>query len=240
MYGESKQSVACFPHSRARLRVRGEAAADSEDVAVRVANMHLADMPRHVCGRPGDFQVLIDTATVDGIDIVDPDGHPDALVDRVVADGTEGRCDGAPPPATLAALAQQDFAVAGMDTAEVRWLTPIPALLPPQPLEPGQALLEVRDVENGRHPPCFPLHPRRSCRSISAWHPSRKRPFAEFTDPGTRPVRVNCRTNQRHPLPNELSTRVPRPDLVPCLSTERRSAGNKGEGERCRGIGATG
>ncbi len=54
--------------------------ADSEDVTVRVAYMHLADTPRLVGGRPGDLDTLFKTVLVDGIDVVDPDRHPDAMV----------------------------------------------------------------------------------------------------------------------------------------------------------------
>jgi hypothetical protein len=64
-------------------------AADSEDVAVRMPDMHLPDVPRHIGWGPGDFEALIDAAAMDFVDIIDPDRHPYSLVAFFVTFRTE-------------------------------------------------------------------------------------------------------------------------------------------------------
>src|SRR5262249_12842767 len=53
---------------------------------------------------------------------------------------------------------EEDLALAGADTPECRGTAPVPALLPAQLLEPGEALHDVRDVEDRRQP--FRMHDR--------------------------------------------------------------------------------
>src|SRR5262249_57836237 len=63
--------------------------------------------------------------------------------------------------AALGALTEEDLALPGADGAEGGRTSPVPALLPAELLEPGEALHDVRDVqdrrqplrEHGRHPP---------------------------------------------------------------------------------------
>jgi hypothetical protein len=62
---------------------------DSEDVAIRVTHVHLADAPWHIGRRPGDVEILLQALPMDGVDIVHPDRHPDANVGGFVAVGTE-------------------------------------------------------------------------------------------------------------------------------------------------------
>jgi len=55
-------------------------AADAEDVAVGVADVHFADIPFHVGRWKGHIESLVQTTLVDGVNVVDPDRHPDALI----------------------------------------------------------------------------------------------------------------------------------------------------------------
>src|SRR5438552_5309587 len=48
------------------------AAADSENVPVRVADVHLAGVPRHVGRRPGDIEALLNAALVNHVNVVNP------------------------------------------------------------------------------------------------------------------------------------------------------------------------
>ena len=55
-------------------------------MAVRVPDVHLANIPGHVGWRPRDVETLFEAAPVDGVDVIDPDGPiPRSLVSRVVA-----------------------------------------------------------------------------------------------------------------------------------------------------------
>jgi hypothetical protein len=47
--------------------------------------MHLADVPRLVRRGHGDLDFFLETMPMDGVDVVHPDGHPDALVARLAA-----------------------------------------------------------------------------------------------------------------------------------------------------------
>src|SRR5437667_1435218 len=57
-----------------------ESPADPEHVAIRMAKVHLADVPRHIGGRKCDLQPGGDAMLVHLVHIVHPDRHPDALV----------------------------------------------------------------------------------------------------------------------------------------------------------------
>src|SRR6266404_6100267 len=115
--------------------------ADSEDVAVRVANMHLSDTPRFVGGRPGDLDTLFKAVLVDGIDVVDPDRHPDAMV--LAIGKAPRRCQIAFAATALPVLTQEDLALPRADAAKGWWIAPVPALLPSELFKPGEALLNV-------------------------------------------------------------------------------------------------
>src|SRR5262245_24395262 len=113
-----------------------------------MTHVHLAHAPWHVGRRPGDVEALVETMLVDGVDVIDPDRHPGALVGRRVAVGPEGRLHATVAPAALRALAQEDLALAGADGPEGGRISPVPALPPAELLEPGKALPDVRDVQD--------------------------------------------------------------------------------------------
>src|SRR5262245_21843807 len=135
-----------------------ESLADSENVAVRVPNVHLANVPWHVGRRPGDFDPLLEAVPVHILDIIHPDRHPGALVPRLVAAGAEGHLRAAPPAATLTVLAKEDLALARTHASERRGSSPIPRLLPSELLEPGKALRDVGNIQDGCQ--SLGVHPR--------------------------------------------------------------------------------
>src|SRR5580692_7836554 len=57
-----------------------ESSADPEYVAIRMAKVHLADVPRHIAGRKCNLQPGSDALLVHLVHVVHPDRHPDALV----------------------------------------------------------------------------------------------------------------------------------------------------------------
>ncbi len=72
---------------------------------------------------------------MDGIAIVHPYGHPDALVGAFVAVGAEGHLHATVATAALGALTQEDFALTGADAPEGWRVAPIQALPPAKLLE---------------------------------------------------------------------------------------------------------
>src|ERR1700677_5261666 len=61
-------------------RIACESAAESEDVAIRMASVHLANVPRHIGGRECDLQSSGEAMPVHLVHVVHPGRHPDALV----------------------------------------------------------------------------------------------------------------------------------------------------------------
>jgi hypothetical protein len=130
-------------------------------MAVGVSHVHLANIPRHVGRRPDDFQILLHAMPMYGVDVFDPDRHPHTRIRRVGAIESDNRRKWALASAALTVVAEKNLAMAGKYTAK-RWrLTPFPTLLPSKLLEPGKALLHVRDIQDrcepfrvhARHPP---------------------------------------------------------------------------------------
>src|SRR4026208_110643 len=124
-------AVSATRFSRRRLFRFLNPPADSEDVTVRVPHVHLPGIPRHVGGRPGDVKTLLETALVDGVDVVHPDRHPHALVGGIVPFRPERPLESAPAPAALGVLAQEDLALARAHAPEVGRRAPLPRLPPP-------------------------------------------------------------------------------------------------------------
>ena len=53
-----------------------DALADAQDVAVGVADVHLADVPELVLRGASYFHAVAEAGGVDGVDVVDPDLQP--------------------------------------------------------------------------------------------------------------------------------------------------------------------
>src|SRR3954451_16046920 len=76
-------------------------AADAEHVTVGVTDVRLAQTPRLVARRVGDLEALGEAAPVYGVDVLDPDRDPHALV-ALLLGRTAGRLVRAAAPAALA------------------------------------------------------------------------------------------------------------------------------------------
>jgi len=128
--------------------VLAETLADSKDMAVGMANVHLADAPGHVGGGEGDVQARGEAVLVKLVDIIDPYGHPHPFVGSLVAVQAEGEAVGSLPAAALTTLAKEDLGDASAHGAENGRLTPVPQFLPAEFLEPGKAGVDVRNAED--------------------------------------------------------------------------------------------
>src|SRR5262249_37241791 len=134
---------------------------DSEHMGGRVPHVQLANIPRHVRRRPSDLKTLLKAALVDSINVLHPNRHPHALVGGIVAFGAKRHLEGALASTALGVLAQEDLAVARANAPNRGGTAPVPPLLPSELLEPSEALLDVRDVQNRCqsfrvHAPCPP------------------------------------------------------------------------------------
>src|SRR3954471_9910416 len=122
---------------------------------IRVTHVHLANSPRHIRRGPRNLQCLRDTSLVGGIDIVDPDRHPDPLVAALIAARAKGHPGIAFAASALRTFTKKYFAITGADATK-RWrISPVPCLGPSQLLEPIEALLYVGDVQNRCQSFCF-------------------------------------------------------------------------------------
>ena len=120
-------------------------------MAVGVTDVEFADLPGFVGGRHCDLDVVGEAVLVDGVDVIDPDGHPDAFVVVVSGEGFDVRALAA---AALAVVTEEDLDLPALDRPKSGRVAPIPKLLPPQPLEPRDALGEVRDIQYRRYSVC--------------------------------------------------------------------------------------
>src|SRR6185436_15336086 len=105
-------------------------AAESNDVAVGVGDMHLAQSPWHVGRRQLDDRALANQLVVQAVDGRREDHHPRA--------GT-----------ALAALAHEQHGVAAADRTEVRWITVLPVDLEAERIAiVALARMEAADVQD--------------------------------------------------------------------------------------------
>ena len=122
-----------------------KAVSDSEDMPVRVTNVHLAQVPGHVSWWPRYFESLRETVLVNGVDIIHQDAQPHALVARLVVKRRPG---GTFAASALAVLAQEDLAIAGADSTEIRRIAPVPGFFPSELLEPFKTFFDVGDIQD--------------------------------------------------------------------------------------------
>src|SRR5437899_877169 len=112
-------------------------------MAVRMANVHFADVPFHIGRRPGHVEALFKAFFVNRIDIVDPNRHPDAAFLAIVASRAEGHRHIALAAATLAIQAKKYLTFTRTDTTECRRVAPVPTLFPTKLFKPFYALCEI-------------------------------------------------------------------------------------------------
>jgi hypothetical protein len=129
------------------LRPALTALADPKYVAVRVAQVHLPDVPRHIGRWESNVQPGGHALRVDLVNIFYPHRHPDAFVGGFVSDGSKGGGIRASASASLTSLTEKDFAFAGPDCSESRRSSPIPTLPPAPLLKPSEARGDVGYVQ---------------------------------------------------------------------------------------------
>src|ERR1039458_3887404 len=123
-----------------------ESPADPEHVAIRMAKVHLADVPRHIGGRECDLQPSGEALLVHLIHIIHPDRHPDAFVALFVSVLLKRGGVRAAAAASLRPLTKKDASFfTRSNCAERRRRSPVPQFLPSPLLKPrdqlGAALL---------------------------------------------------------------------------------------------------
>src|SRR5215467_4043600 len=83
---------------------------DAKHMPVRVPQMHLAHVPRHVHRRKSDIQPCRHALFVNRVHVLHPNGHPDALIRRLVALRPERSNVCSSTAASLATLAKKNLA----------------------------------------------------------------------------------------------------------------------------------
>src|SRR2546421_1273180 len=121
---------------------------DAEHMTVGMPHVHFPHVPRHVRGRPGYLDALLNALFMDGIHVLDPPAHPAPLVLRLVLETCEGARVRPFPASPLAAATHKDLARTGPNGAESRRVAPAPQLFPAQFGEPRKTGVHVRDIEN--------------------------------------------------------------------------------------------
>src|SRR3954447_26262360 len=152
-----------------------------------MANVHFADVPRHVGRGKGDVETSGDAGAVRFVHIVHEDGHPDTLVSLLIGPSAERRGVRTLAPPALGAMTQKYLALAGGDGAKARRVTPIPELAPAPLLKPGHAGGKVGNVEDGNDAFGFhgaeEYHSRGKCEVQSA---KCKVPSTKYQVPSTK------------------------------------------------------
>src|SRR5262249_39223790 len=90
------------------LFLRLEAPAHPEHVAIGMAKVHLANVPRHIRGWKCDLQPSGDALLVHLVHVVHPDRHPDSFVSFFVSIFLERRGVRAAAAASLRPLTKKD------------------------------------------------------------------------------------------------------------------------------------
>src|SRR6516162_2188815 len=123
------------------LLLRLESPADAEHMAIGMAKVHLADVPRHIGGRKCDLQPGGEALLVHLVHVVDPDRHPDALIALFVSLLLKGGGVRATAAASLRPLTKKDASsLARSNRAKRGRSSPVPQFLPsplPKPPERG-------------------------------------------------------------------------------------------------------
>src|SRR6202049_3908652 len=126
-----------------------ESAADPEHVAIGMAKVHLANVPRHIGGRKCDLQPGSDAMLVHLVHVVHPDRHPDALVALFVSVLLKRSGVGAAAAAALRALTEKDASFRTRSNRAKRGRrSPVPQFLPSPLFKPGDRAGDVGHVQD--------------------------------------------------------------------------------------------
>src|SRR6266566_2102253 len=112
-----------------------------------MAQVHFADVPRHVGRGKGDIQPCGHALFVDLVNIVHPDRHPDTFVSLFVSVLLEGGRVRTAAATSLRSLAKKNLAFARPNRSKSRRRSPIPTLPPAPLLEPREAGSDVGHVQ---------------------------------------------------------------------------------------------
>lgn len=115
--------------------------------------VHLTNVPGHVRWLPGNLNALIEAVPIDFINVIYPDRHPNAFICGFASFFAKGRGLIPSPTTSLAIEAEEDLALTRAYATERRRISPVPAFLPPQLLEPIKALLDIGNVQNRSQSP---------------------------------------------------------------------------------------
>src|ERR1035438_7731177 len=121
---------------------------DPEHVPIRMPQVHLADVPRHIGGRKCDLQSGGHAMLVHLVHVVHPDRHPDALVALFVSVLLK-RCGvRAAAAASLRPLTKKDASFfTRSNRAKRRRRSPVPQFLPSPLLKPRDRAGDIRHVQ---------------------------------------------------------------------------------------------
>src|SRR4051812_42117012 len=136
-----------------------ESVAHSEHVPIGMAQVHLANIPRHIGRRKCDLHSGGDALLVHLVDVVHPDRHPDALVALFISVLLKRGGVRAAAAPSLRPLTKKN---AGFFTRSHRaegWRrSPVPQFLPSPLLKPRERAADVRHVQYRSH--TFGFHNR--------------------------------------------------------------------------------
>lgn len=143
--------------------------ADPEHVAIRMAKVHLANVPRHIGGRKCDLQPGGDAMLVHLVHVVHPDRHPDALVALFVSVLLKRGGVRAAAAASLRPLTKKDASfLTRSNRAKRRRRSPVPQFLPSPLLKPRD---RAGDVGHVQFRGCYDARrPDRGLRPATASH----------------------------------------------------------------------
>src|SRR5215831_20111574 len=116
-----------------------ESLADPKHVPVRMPQMHLAHVPRHIRRRKRHIQSSLDAPPVNLVDVLYPHGHPRAFVASLVSVHLKRGAVLSPAASSLRAFAKKNLALARTHRPKGRRRSPVPAPLPAPLLKPGEA-----------------------------------------------------------------------------------------------------
>src|SRR5262245_11687730 len=121
-------------------------------MAVRMPHVHLPNVPCHGRRRPSNVELLFNAMLVNSIHVIHPNRYPGSLVGAFIASWAERHFVIALASAALSAFAEKDFTFSRADSSESGRVAPVPCLLPTELFEPGEALLDIRDIQYRRQP----------------------------------------------------------------------------------------
>src|SRR5579859_206743 len=134
-----------------------ESLADPKDMPIRMAKVHLPDMPRHVRRRKRHLQPGRDALFVQLVHVLHPSRHPNPLIAPLVVVLLKGRRVRATTATSLCPLAKKDVGLFARTNCAEGWrLSPVPQLFPSPLFKPRKCTLNIRHIQDRSH--AFHIH----------------------------------------------------------------------------------